>query len=505
MPDNERVSQLLADSRLAFLNQQNEAALRLAAEAGKLEPNNPEVYKCIGNACMSLERYDDAIKNYKIAVKYDSNNGNRYYDLGFALATTEKIADAMKNFAKAEELGCVPENLAQLYNILGIICFDIGRYDDALINLSKAEQLAGPDLDILQRKAVIYGLKDDIRNGIQIANQIKLIAPSEYTGYQLAFKLLLQAKRIDDAQKELQRAEKYAVLSMDYYFDRMTFEIQKYQIDNDRKHFESALAVIEKALKTLKPTPTNVLESYINAAEIYLQMENPEQTIHCLNAAQNPANAYNNGFEVIYREPETVELTEYDVEEMMEADRARIAEEYGDYGLEELFENTEPDEYGNRDYFTEFEDEPQSNEEAYKLDEAEKVHYTSDNVDQINRLYIGAYTLEKNFDKVIEYARKLQASENIQSSYIGKYAEVNALKKLDSSDADRKYEEVIKFFRNAMMKDPTDIMAVTFRIQCYIDIGNYDEAEQMCGLLTKEMKAPLLEQINAAKSGGDSH
>ena len=77
------------------------------------------------------------------------------------------------------------------------------------------------------------------------------------------------------------------------------------------------------------------------------------------------------------------------------------------------------------------------------------------------------------------------------------------MKELGSPDALRKYEEVIKFFRNAMIKDPTDIVAVTFRIQCYIDIGNYDEAEQMCSLLTKEIKAPLLEKIKEAKLGGD--
>ena len=138
---------------------------------------------------MSMERYDEAIKNYSNAVKYDSNNGNRYYDLGFAYATTEKLADAMKSFAKAEELGWIPGNLIQLYNILEIICFDIGRYDDALINLNKAEQLIGVDMDILQRKAIIYGIKGDIRNGLLTANQIKLIAPSEYRGYQMAFKL----------------------------------------------------------------------------------------------------------------------------------------------------------------------------------------------------------------------------------------------------------------------------------------------------------------------------
>jgi len=90
--------------------------------------------------------------------------------------------------------------------LLGILCFDIGRYDDALVNLNKAEKLIGIDVDILKRKAVIYGIKNDIKNGLMTANQIKLVTPSEYTGYQIAFKLLVQAKRLDEAEKELERA-----------------------------------------------------------------------------------------------------------------------------------------------------------------------------------------------------------------------------------------------------------------------------------------------------------
>jgi tetratricopeptide (TPR) repeat protein len=503
MSEISRTSQLLADSRLAFLNQQNEAALNLAKEAIKREPNNPEAYKCAGNACMSLDRYDDAIKNYSLAVKYDPNNGNRYYDLGFALAANEKLAESMKNLAKAEELGCIPENLVQLYNLLGIVCFDIGRYDDALVNLSKAEQLIGVDIDILQRKAIIYGIKNDIRNGLITANQIKLVAPSEYIGYKIAFKLLIQSKRLDAAQKELERAKKYTKPTMDFYFDCMTFELEKYQTDKNKEHFESALAIIEKALKTVKPTVLNVIESYINAAEIYLQLENFDRTIDCLNAAQNPIGAYNNGFEIVVNSSEPVTLTEYDIEDMIEADRQKIADKFGDYGLEEMVESIEPDEEGNRDYLTEIEDEPQDNIAAYKLDESEKIEYSPDNIDQINRLYVGAYTIKKDFEKVIEYARKLQASENLHNTYIGKYTEANAMKELGSPDWAAKYEEVIKFFRNTMIKDPTDIMAVTFRVQCYIDIGSYDEAEQLCNLLTKEIKEPLLDKIKEAKSGGD--
>ncbi len=503
MPNNQ-ATQLLADSRLAFLNQQNETALHLAKEAIKLEPNNPDAYKCAGNAYMSLERYDDAVKNYSLAVKYDPNNGNRYYDLGFAQATAEKLADAMKNLAKADELGCIPENLVQLYNLFGIICFDIGRYDDALINLSKAEQLIGVDMDILQRKAIIYGIKDDIKNGLLTANQIKLVAPSEYLGYKLAFKLLVQAKRFDTAKTELQKAAKYATPTMDFYFDQMTLELENYNQDKNKAHFHKALEIIEAALKTVKPEIASTVESYINAAEIYLQLEDADKTLECLNAAQAPSDAYNNGFAIVdIALAPPAELDEYSVEEMIEVDREKMEEELGEYGLEELIENTEPNEDGEREFFTEIEEEPQEAGPLFKLDDSETYEMSSDNKDQINRLYIGAYMLKKDFEKVIEYARVLQASEGIQNTYIGKYTEANALKEMGSADAAAKYEEIIKFFRNAMIKDPTDIMAVTFRVQCYIDIENYAEAEEVCNLLTKEIKAPLLEKIAQAKSGGD--
>lgn len=498
------VKDIIADSHLAFLNQENDTALNLAKQAIVIDKDNPDAYKCAGNACMSLGRYDEAIKNYELAVKYDSGNGNRYYDLGFALATNEKLADALKNLAKAEELGCIPENLVQLYNLLGIICFDIERYDDALVNLSKAEKLIGVNMDILQRKAIIYGIKNDIRNGLLTSNQIKLIAPSEYLGYKLAFKLLVQAKRLDAAEIELGKAERFATPTMDFYFDSMTLELEKYQADKDKSHFNAALELIDKALRTVRPEVAGTVDSYINAAEIYLQLENPNRTIECLNAAQSPVDAYNNGFEVVESElVEPAPITEYDIEEMIEEDRERIADEYGEYGLEELAESIEPNEYGSREYFTEVDEELQESALVFRLDEDGEFELTADNRDQINRLYIGAYTLKKDYERVIEYARVLQASENASNAYIGKYTEANAMKELGSPDWTDKYRELVKFFRNAMVKDPTDIVAVTFRIQCYMDMGNYEEAEELCKLLTKEIREPMLEKIAEARAGGD--
>lgn len=495
---------LISDSQLAFLNQQNATALELANQAIALDGKSADAYKCAANALMSLERYEDAIKNYRLALKYDPANGNRYFDLGFALATNEKLADALKYLAKADELGCAPENLIQLYNLLGIICFDIGRYEDSLVNLEKAEQLAGVNVDILQRKAIIHGIRNEIRKGLEVTNQIKLVAPSEYLGYQMAFRLLVQTKRLDTAAEELKKAARFAKPTMDLYFDKMSLELELYKQDKDKTHFLKALEIIEKSLREVKPSQGSVVESYINAAEIHLQLENADKTIECLNAAQSPVDAYNNGFTIVDEPIEMPDaLNEYDLELMAEADREEMESKYDAYELETIFDEAEPDEDGEVVFFTELndEEEPAEETEGFKLEESDEYIIPAEQEDQIKRLYIGAYTVKKDYEKVIEYARILQTGEGIQNTHLGKYAEANAYLLMGSPDAKAKYAEAIKFFRNAMIKDPTDLVAVTFRVQCCTDIGDYAEAERICGLLAPEVREAMLEKIEQAKEG----
>lgn len=494
---------LISDSQLAFLNQQNETALRLANQAIELDNKNPEAYKCAANALMSLESYDEAIKNYRMALKYDPANGNRYFDLGFALATNEKLADALKYLAKADELGCSPENLIQLYNLLGIICFDIGRHEDALVNLGKAEQLAGVNMDIMQRKAIIYGIRNEIRNGLEVANQIKLVAPSEYLGYQLAFKLLIQAKRLNTAAEELQKAAKYATPNADMYFDFMTMELEQYKEDKDPAHYYNALGIIERSLADVKPTLLNTVDCYINAAELYLQLEDADKTLDCLSAAQAPVSAYNNGFSVLQMPEEMPpELDAYAVEEMIAQSHEQLEAAYDDYSMEQIFDAVQPNEDGEREIFTNYDEVPQEEPAQFVLEEDESFRIPTEQADQINRLYIGAYTLKQDYENVINYARILQAGEGIQNTHIGRYTEANAYLMMGSEEAPAKYAEAIKFFRNAMIKDPSDMVAVTFRIQCCIDIGEYAEAERICNLLAEEVRKPLLEKIEEAKNGG---
>lgn len=497
------IKELISDSQLAFLNQQNETALELAKQAIALDGKSADAYKCAANALMSLERYEDAIKNYRLALKYDPANGNRYFDLGFALATNDKLADALKYLAKADELGCAPENLIQLYNLLGIICFDIGRYEDSLVNLEKAEQLAGINIDILQRKAIIHGIRNEVRKGLEVTNQIKLVSPSDYLGYQLAFNLLVQTKRLDTALVELQKAARFAKHTMDLYFDMMTLELELYKQDKDQAHYYNALQIIDDSLKAVRPDLMNTVDSYINAAEIHLQLGNADKTLECLNAALSPATAYNNGF-VVLDEPIEVPrpLEDFERELLMEEDREKMEAQFDEYDLQTMFDYAEPDEDGELSFYTELEEEPAEEAERFSLDEDADYALPTEKLDQINRLFIGAYTQKQDYEKVIEYARVLQSGEGIQNTHLGKYMEANAYLLMGSDEASAKYAEAIKFFRNAMIKDPSDLVAVTFRVQCCVDIGDIAEAERICGLLAKEVREPMLEKIRQAGNGG---
>ena len=78
--------------------------------------------------------------------------------------------------------------------------------------------------DVLQRKALSYSMSGDTVAGIEVANQMKLLAPTDYLGYRIAFNILLQEERLEEAEKELDRAERFAKPSKDLFADWVAYE-----------------------------------------------------------------------------------------------------------------------------------------------------------------------------------------------------------------------------------------------------------------------------------------
>jgi len=496
-----QIDELISNSQIAFLQGNYKSALKYADSALEEDSNNSDAHQCAANAYMSFEDYEKAINHYQKAIDNDPENGDRYFNLGYAYASDNQQTEALASFAKADETGCSPNVIGQLYKILGMMNFDLGMYEDAIVNLTKSEKIIGVDEDVLERKALSYGLSGDLPNGIEIANQMKMFSPTKYTGYRIAYELLLEDDRLEEAEAELIRASKFAKPSAEFFFDCLSYEVARYKLDDNKAHLVNALRHIERGLATLKPTVYEVVDSYINAADMYIQLEDADMAIHCLNAAENPAYSYNERLSVlkpVFNQNNNYTPSERDITKAIEDARRQ----YGDNAIariaKERMNNGESNEH-----FTPAPAVSRNADSAYKLDREEPVQYLQENTDKINRFYLAAYTIKNDINLIKSYASRLASSSDVQSKYIGKYSLVKALKDEKYPNIEEEYDDLIKFFRNASIKDPSDLMAVTLRVQCYADIGKYEEAEKLCDILSEDIRGPLVEQINSMKNGGD--
>ena len=154
------IASLISDSRLAFIQGKYDESLKLAKQALAEDENSADAHQCAGNAYMSKVDYESAIDHYKRAIENDADNGDRYFNLGYAHASDNQPVKALEMFAKADEVGCSPNVVGQLYKIMAMLCFDMHRFNDAILNFIKSEKIIGIDMEVLQRKALSYSIRN---------------------------------------------------------------------------------------------------------------------------------------------------------------------------------------------------------------------------------------------------------------------------------------------------------------------------------------------------------
>lgn len=504
----EKVAQIVADSQLAFLNAQYNASLILAKQALEIAPYNSDAHQCAGNAYMSKADYESAIEHYKKALENDADNGDRYFNLGYAYASDNQPVKALEMFAKADEVGCSPNVVGQLYKIMAMLCFDMHRFNDAILNFIKSEKIIGIDMEVLQRKALSYSMSGDTIAGIEVANQMKLLAPTDYLGYRIAFNILLQEERLEEAEKELDRAERFAKPSKDLFMDWIAYETARYQLDHDTAHLTTAIDKIYDGLCVLEPSVDTVIDGYVTAADLYVQLEDADMALKCLNAAENPIYAFNSGFSVKIVPELEIKGEGRPSERQIDHAIQAVRRKYGDRRLEvmgrELTAKARKSSPDADKYMTPVAEQVSEEASIPKLDSSIHAEYSIEMLDRIYRLYVAAYTIKNDTTNIKAYASKLANSSDPHSKYIGKYSLIKALRDERYEKAEEEYREFLKFLRNEMIKDPSDMMALSFRVQCHVDLGEFDEAEKLCKLLSDDLAQPLREQINEAKSGGDA-
>lgn len=509
----------IANSNLAVSSRNYELALEYAKKAIKEQPDSAEGYVCAGRACMSKDTVSDAVSYFAKATEKDPKIGDNFFLLGYAQAMNGDTADALKSFTRAIERNCKPDIKGQIYKIMAMINIERREHANAIINLKQAEEQIGIDYEILQHKAVCRAFLKEYKSALFCINQMKLLQPHNYKAYSLAFHLFMELGIIDEAKAELERAAKYAKPEFAYYFDRVLFTSRSSdasESDEDvRIRCRDSLKAINSALINGEPDGLNAADLYLRAAQIYVTLEQYDDALRVLDATADVANSFNNGFSVLPSDS-TGDTSEDTYDEILSPEeREAILQEKWDNGeFDELRSeiNAALDENSSDDpeelaaliheSLTPLGSVPsiEKTGSSYKLSESYKINQVQK--DLRSSLYIGIYEAKGKYEDMIVKARDLQSSSIVPNQYAGIYYELKAGKYLKKENWEKKYQERISFWTKRMLEDPKDAISASYRIRSYIDIGDFERAEQLCSCLPADAKGAMMKEISKAKEQG---
>ncbi|MDE6784199.1 MAG: hypothetical protein K2J26_02325 [Ruminococcus sp.] len=511
-------NKLIADANTAFGGGQYHIALENAKRAISMEPKKTEAYYCAGKACMSMDQPLEAVSYFKKATEIDKTNGNGYFLLGYAQIMSDDTVSALKSLTRALETNCESVLKGQIYKMMSMINTDQGEYENALLNIKQAEVQIGLDYELLQQKAGCYASLQDYHKTVFTLNQMKLLKPNDYMAYSLAFNVFMELNMYDEAKAELERAEEFAALNMSYYNDVISYTLlhdpDKDTAENIKPKWLGTIKAIDNALKNGQPTAEQAFELYLRAAQIYVSLQSPDYALACLDASMNPVASFNNGFSVVF---ENDAADEMDIPIGLTPEEEEIL-------MEEKWENGEFDDIRegiNEALMDTYSDDPEEISEAVEQylsptdnipssNSTDEEDYTifgefianSMQKDIRNSLYISVYELTCDYSNMLQKARELQTSDNIANQYTGIYYELKVGKYTNAENWQRKYRDRINFWTKRMLEDPTDFVSASYRIRSYIDLEDFDNAEQLCSCLPTDVKEALMEEINKTKAQG---
>ena len=181
----------------------NQEALKANQNALKIDPNDPEIYLCLGNNFHQQDKLDDAEFNFKKAIDLNPNYLQALYNLGLILKKKQRFTDAVSFFERVIKL---KPDFVNGYYSLGLTLIDLGELNNALINLKKVIDLkpqypqAFFNLGIVLRK---LGNKIEALKNFQQSINLK---PDYTRAYNLIGVTLAELGRYDEALEYFQLA-----------------------------------------------------------------------------------------------------------------------------------------------------------------------------------------------------------------------------------------------------------------------------------------------------------
>ena len=124
----------------------------------RLEPDSDQPYFALGNFYSDLDKFEDAAKDFEIAVSKDPANYRNHYMYGTMLFRLNRINEATAQFKTALQLN--PSH-ADSYFWLGRILLRQGKVDEALATFQKTVQLEPKHIAAHYQLGLLYARKGE--------------------------------------------------------------------------------------------------------------------------------------------------------------------------------------------------------------------------------------------------------------------------------------------------------------------------------------------------------
>lgn len=523
-------SEALSAAEMAFSNREFETALEYYQKALQEKADDIYTLSRAGCTCIALEKNSEAFTYFNRAVEIDPRNGDNYYNLGNAYFFAGEYDKCLDYYTKAEMYGCSNEVKMKMYYQKALLCGARGDVKAALVFLEKYEKLCASDLKsidprLFKERVKMYTLIQDFENAELNAAKLVGIQPEVFDNYVLYYSILIMQKKYGSALQIIEDAESFGASAPEEKYQLYQHKaavlgelasLSAEQIDNPRQYMDMAMQCFETLL-AMPQTAGSKVEVKLSLANLYMQKNMLAEAIALVKGILPPA-------EIVHHEADLTPAGEL-------SDAPESDSFFGDGETSEqssFFGGT--DKPIKKSFFTDDDDEDApavkpmktsffSAEETVEADdaaeepEAEKEQEAAADeelspevIDRARFILMSCYVADGNFAEAYPLTLILKDNANAQYQYFGKYCEAAAMKQLAGTDpqftaeaAERKYAEVIAFFRSCMLRNAGDKMAAVLRTRMYAESGSYAKAEELTRLLSADERPALLEYIQKCR------
>lgn len=180
-----------------------EEAISSFQQALAINPEYAEAYSNLGISLQAQGKLNDAIDCYEQALSRRDDSAETWFNLGTAWMEQGRLDDAIACYQNAIHLR---GDYIKAYCNMGVAFKQQNKLDDALDCYRTAHAIAPDNVDALFNTGVIYGLKRQFKPAEEWYRKTLAIDPDYVAAHVNLSSILLDQKRLDEAQQHRDQA-----------------------------------------------------------------------------------------------------------------------------------------------------------------------------------------------------------------------------------------------------------------------------------------------------------